>query len=66
MYPRTHTYTDSHKCYKTFKLTHAAHTQPQTRPTQVNTSQSFSAATGNTKQQNENIGSCVILYCSSY
>ena len=55
-----------------------AHTQPQTH-THTHTmhthktskSPSFSAATVNVKQQNlnmvnENIGSCVILYCTSY
>ena len=81
MYPHTHTFTDTHKCHNTFKLTllHMhAHTQPQTH-THTHTmhthktskSPSFSAATVNGKQQNlnmvnENIGSCVILYCTSY
>ena len=51
--------------------TQTRNTYTQTRPTQFNTSPSFSAATVNVKQQNlnvanENIGSCVILYCTSY
>ena len=73
-----HTYTDTHKCHNTFKLTHLhihVYKQPQTRtharPTQDNTSPSLSAATENVKQlnlnmANENIGSCFILYCISY
>ena len=61
---QTHTHTHTHT------RTHT-HTHKHTKPTQVNTSLSFSAATVNVKQQNlhmanENIGSCVILYCTSY
>ena len=70
MYPHTHTSTDTHKHHNTFKLTHT-HTHTHKRPTQVDTSPSFRAAAVNVKQQNlnmanENIGSCVIIYCTSY
>ena len=56
----THTHTNTH-----------THTHTQTRPTQVNTSPNFSVITVDVKQQNlsmtnENIGSCVILYRTSY
>ena len=61
LHPSTFMHTHNHK--------HIHNTQ--TRPTQVNTSPSFSAATVNVKQQNlnmanENIGSCVILLLSIF
>ena len=60
--PHTHAHTHTH--------THTQ-THTQTRPTQVSRSPNFSAITVDVKQQNlnmanENIGSCVILYCTSY
>ena len=60
----THNHTHTHTHTNT-------HTHTQTRPTQVNTSPNFSVITVDVKQQNlsmanENIGSCVILYRTSY